>query len=695
MKLPANEDKLHFWQGLYWQNKAMYEATLVRMDKREELYLGDKALTPIVDGHRYDDYSMHVRNLIAENIESEIDSNIPQPKVTPRRTEDEDRAKLIEDLIRNELDRLPMEQLNDLMERMVPIQGGGFWLIEWDDTLGNYYRTGENAVSILHPKAVIPQNGVTSSIEDMDYIFLIQPETKDYVKRRWGIDVYDEGEEDPEVRSGGFEVTTAEDLVTVFTVYYKNDDNKIGRFMWVNNTVIEDMEDYQARRYRMCEDCGALLPYDKDRIRDMQPKDTPADTAIAESMLQIGVEVGEIDPNEPLPISVPKEYTGKLRCPYCGSENIKTVAGQDEQIIKGFTTRYGVTVPDARIGIGEDGKPARIPTLIPSYKPDVFPVILQRNISIYGRLLGDSDVDKIEDQQNAVNWYQRKIDDRLLGAGSVIVLPKDSNVDIDPDDNRIWRVDKMADLSLVRVIDFGSDLSSHFAMMNSAYEASRQILGITDSFQGRKDTTATSGKAKEFAAAQTAGRLESKRMLKHAAWSKIFELIFKFTLAYADEPRSIVSIDDNGETIYKTFDRRDFLEYDPKTGQYYWDDDFLFSCDSSAPLAANRVAMWQECRELFTVGAYGDPGSYDTQILFWSEMERLHYPLAAAAKKNLMDQREQWNAQQQQMLAAGQIPPERSPLIQTQARRPQQAAPQAMPQNVAATIRSPSGEVIG
>ena len=76
----------------------------------------------------------HVRNIIAENIESEISSSIPQPKVTARRREDEGKAKLIEDMIRDELNRLPMERINDQMERTVPIQGGGLYLVEWDST---------------------------------------------------------------------------------------------------------------------------------------------------------------------------------------------------------------------------------------------------------------------------------------------------------------------------------------------------------------------------------------------------------------------------------------------------------------------------------------------------------------------------------------------------------------------------------
>ena len=56
-------------------------------------------------------------------------------------------------------------------------------------------------------------------------------------------------------------------------------------------------------------------------------------------------------------------------------------------------------------------------------------------------------------------------------------------------------------------------------------------------------------------------------------------------------------------------------------GQFYWDDQFLFSCDTSAPLASNREAMWQETRMNLQTGAFGDPSSTETLILFWSKME--------------------------------------------------------------------------
>ena len=37
-----------------------------------------------------------------------------------------------------------------------------------------------------------------------------------------------------------------------YVAYYRNQDGGIGRFSWVNDTMLEDLEDYQARRLRRC-----------------------------------------------------------------------------------------------------------------------------------------------------------------------------------------------------------------------------------------------------------------------------------------------------------------------------------------------------------------------------------------------------------------------------------------------------------
>ena len=130
--------------------------------------------------------------------------------------------------------------------------------------------------------------------------------------------------------------------------------------------------------------------------------------------------------------------------------------------------------------------------------------------------------------------------------------------------------------------------------------------------------------------------------MKNAAFSELFKLIFQFKLAYADEPRPVMAKDSQGNTVYEEFNRYDFLDMD-EMGEYYWNDQFIFSCDSTAPLANNREAMWQEAAAFLKAGAFGDPREIDTLIMFWSKMAMLHYPGAEETKAYLEGKRQQVN----------------------------------------------------
>lgn len=109
---------LDYWKDWVGRNESAYQKEYERMDKREALYRGEvREIEPLTARDTEEDGSkrkvIHLRNIIAELIESEVNSVIPQPKVTARRKGDESRAKILEDMLRNELDRLPMEEIND------------------------------------------------------------------------------------------------------------------------------------------------------------------------------------------------------------------------------------------------------------------------------------------------------------------------------------------------------------------------------------------------------------------------------------------------------------------------------------------------------------------------------------------------------------------------------------------------------
>lgn len=681
--------KLRMWQERLAKSNAEFSTESKKMDERESQYNGDRTLTPLVKGdtdrNGNNKKTSHVRNITFENIESMISSSIPTPKVTPRRKQDERLAEVIEHWLRNELNRLPFEMMNDMAERTVPLQGGVGWLVEWDNSRRTHNTVGELAVTMLHPKQFAPQPGVFTSINDMDWFIVKAPTTQGAIRREYGVDLSNQGEQEPELRGPGG-VASQEEMLTKYIGYEKNSTGGVDRYVWVNNIMLEDIEDYQARHQEVCTVCrrtrpmpGQIISNNVQLFGDLLPDPGRgfAGGLIPQEVLneEVGEEAAgvlmamqlaaqelensgggqngrellggmEITAGQ---VEEPIKYNGGP-CPYCGSDSFTDAEAEYEEIMLPIKTLAGKEIPGAHYELDEQlGSSVLRPTLVPFYKPSTMPIVLQRNVSVYGRLLGNSDADAIRDQQNTVNRLEQKIIDRLMKAGTRITMPPKANLRVDSEDNEMWYLSSLQDAQYIRSLNFSGNIESELAYLTMAYEEARQILGITNSFQGREDRTATSGVAKEFQAAQSAGRLESKRVMKAAAYAELFELMFKFQLAYSDEPRPISYKDHKGDTIYEEFNRYDFLEQDAD-GQYYWNDQFLFSVDSNAALENNRAAMWQETRLNLQTGAFGNPAQTDTLILFWGKMEELHYPGAGATKK-FLEERQEKEQQLAQMMA--------------------------------------------
>lgn len=632
---------LTLWQERYRLSAAAYAEEKERMKRREAIVDGSHDILKS-DGTVAPAKATHVRNVAFEIIETQVDSNIPQPKVTAIREEDEPLAKMAEDMLRNILDRLPIERINDEAERISPTQGGMALLLEWFSQASGRGWLGDLKLTLLHPRKVVPQDGI-DQVADMDYLFVDEYITKRQVKRRFGVDVADENEEDPELRGAG-ESSTSDELVTLHTAYYRNDKGGIGRFRWVNDIPCEDLEDYQTRRVQLCARCGA---------------------------------VGD-----------------GIQCRYCGSKRFEEQLQEYEVLTEDLVTANGKTIPAMSQARDEDGQlvfrdvekptmetamdgggilmdqmqpagamPVGVytvrqeavmePTRLPYYKPDMFPVVLRKNVSKSGRFLGGSDIDAIEDAQNTLNKLSTKINRKVLGGGSVILKKKSMNLTVTDEDLVVVDVDGPQDIESFQVRNTQVDIGSDMALMGQVYEEARQTIGITDSMQGRRDPTATSKVAKEFSASQAAGRLESKRVMKNAQFADLFELMFKFMLAYADEPRPVVAYNEQGQKEYKLFDRHDFL-YQDEAGNWKYNTDFLFSCDTAAPLASDREAMWQETRMNFQQGAFGPTKELAALVRFWTIMEQLHYPTAKQIKDDLQKELEQQREMQKLQAQMGQ-----------------------------------------
>ena len=95
---------------------------------------------------------------------------------------------------------------------------------------------------------------------------------------------------------------------------------------------------------------------------------------------------------------------------------------------------------------------------------------------------------------------------------------------------------------------------------------------------------------------------------------------------------------------------------------WYYNDGFLFSCDATVDIDRQRDLIWQENRLNFQQGAYGDTALPQTQLMFWLNMERAHYPLAHDQVERLREE----IARQQEIAALQQQISDRDKLIEEQ-----------------------------
>ena len=583
------EKKRDKWRSKLEQARIAYASTLAEIAKNQGVYEGTRE----VNGNPNTNIAaktlaINVRNIAYELIESQVDSSIPMPKVTALHEGDEQLARMIERALVNKVKLLKLSIINDQMERIVPVKGGDFFLVEWDNSMGFHSNYGDVNVVEIDPRQVIPQPGV-SNIEDMDYIFIQTAKTKKAVKDKYHVDVEDASEEYKDIRGAEGSSSLDTDIVTVNTVYYKN-KGKIGRFVWVDDYTLEDLDDYQARITRKCKNCGYV--------------------------------------------------TEEKVCPECGSKSFEETEDKVQEV--------RIPIMDEQSINPETGMPIEISAeeviTIDYYKPNCFPLIVRKNVSKSDSLLGYSDVKVIEDQQDLIKKVGSKAAEKTLKGGSIVTLPRNVKLETTDKELKIVRLEDPQQKSMIDVLNMQVNIQQDLQMVNKAYEDARSTLGITDAFQGKYDPSAVSGTAKQYSINQAAGRLESKRVMKNDAYAKLYELMFQFWLAYADDPLPITGSGVNGEQEYGTLDKRDFIKKDA-AGQYYWNDEFLFETDPTSTMMANREAMWQQIDMKLQSGAFGQLGSLETMRLYWSLMEKNHYPNAG----DVLSQIEMMLAEQQQM----------------------------------------------
>ena len=453
------KERLEFFHALYESARDAYGDTLDELERNMAQYRGSTD----IDGGR--EAALTVRNVTYEIIESQVSSDIPQPKADAAYySEEKERAAMaIEALCRSLRDRLPFEEMNDLDERYTYIYGGSVWYVEWDNGEEHLGEVGAVKVHCISPRDFLPQPGIYS-VRDMEYCFIRFTSTRGDVIKRYGI-----SDEDITLADGDFEYATGHDdgdTVSLVICFWRDEDGEIGRYIFSGDLVLSDIPRYYMRKGEICPRCGSSRS----------------------CSCGVGREAGEI----------------RMEIP-----------GRD------ITLASGVVIPSmSPITLGGLGDSELAPTAIPYYTPKLFPIVIRKNTSSERSLFGQSDCDYIRPEQQAINKIESRILQKLLRAGVTPVVPEDATVSIN---NSVFgQVIKMKpgeSISQYGKVDTPPDISQDIAEAERLYDHSKRILGISDALQGLDTAKNESGYARQLRISQATGRLESKRKMKHTAYA--------------------------------------------------------------------------------------------------------------------------------------------------------------------------------
>lgn len=627
------DNKLQFFKDLFENAKGQQSALRDDFDKWSKQYKGD--LT--IDGS--DEPALTGRNITYELIESQFSSYLPSTAVTPEvYSERNDRnAKSIERLLKNKRNQLPFEKMNDIDERYSPIYGGSIWLVEWDNSIKTHNTVGDVKITCWSPSHFVGQPCIYD-IDDMEYCFITFETTKEDLVRKYGVSI--DVADDTESENGG----ETDETATVDVCYYKNDEDKICQYIWSGDTELQDIEDYYSRKVYVCKNCGRrkeLCTCDKPdyELQDDEYEELDHDIVLSDGSV--------------IPAASPVMKDGQVVM----EESQQQAILEDGSVA--MDEINGIMIPAT--------VPVQVPKLertkLPYYTPSKFPIIIRKNTSQEDCLFGQSDCEFIRPQQQAINKIESRILEKLMNAGVYPTAPEDY---IGQFDNGLYKnVIKVGqgNYKLFGRIDLQVDLTQDISQSERLYQQSKRIMGITDSYQGQADSTAQSGKAKQIQVNQSAGRLDSKRKMKNAAYAEIDEVIFLYYLAYADEPRAMSYVDSMGRLQNAQFNRYDFIERD-ENGEYYYNTQYLFGTDLTGDVEQSRETIWSENRLNFQNGCYGNPQELETLLIYWQQMEKHHYPDARDMVERIRGIIEAQRQQLERQLAAEQ---QKNKDLQTQA----------------------------
>lgn len=646
------EDRLAEVQDIYNKAHLHADAQKKKFDMYDRQYRGDKQIDGYIEGESGEfapsEDARVCWNISYKLLEGSIDTNIPQPLVTPElKCEHHVRnAARIENLIKMIQDKQPWESYNDEQERTTGKNGTAASNIEWDVTASTHKTVGEVEVTPLRPQNIYPQPGI-KSIDDCDYVFINYVTTRAELMRRYSLT-----EEDVEQTeyAADYDIdaeidqkpTNDEDVVTITVLWYINEKGDVCRFSYSGSLILEDDDDYYSRKVEYCKTCG----------RRRQICEKSECTSPDYFMNKLDYDELEEDivcsDGRVIPAWTPEYKDGEMvfetvRMPVTGPDGSQMTDEIGGVELPAFTE---VQVPKMK------------KTRLPYYKPKKLPIAIRYYIKDDASFWGISLMEILREPQQEVNKLISRIQEAVMKQGAALMLPK--NVTVEPSNGifkEIYRLGDGVDKDQFGEFQYAVDISPWMAMLDRFIDLGSDLSGVTDTFLGQADNTAKSGYAKSIQVAQSSGRLAAMRQNKHSFYAEIFRVIFELYLAFADEPREIHHEDDNCKLAAgERFNRYDFYEWDPKTGEWYIDDNYAFSIDPNGAMEQQYAQLWEIVKADFASGMYGEPTQIDAKIFCWQHLERLKYPFARDVVENLKGLKKmmmQAQAQAQMQMAGG------------------------------------------
>jgi hypothetical protein len=583
------------WNQKYLLAKAQMEASRINsaeLTKWRNAYFGEFFKLDS-NGKETTERQKALRKVVYELVESKVISLLPGPKMSPRYYSDIFLVNATEALLNHEIDKMLSEEVHDESEHSCLIDGTTWLKVEWDPFDNTNERSGMPKVINCPVDTVYPQPGIVD-YKKLEYIFEVKWLTLATI-----MDLY----------SRKVTPSDGSDMIQVVEVYYLNKNRLVGRLIYTIDSlkVLSNDVEWGMRKIRKCTRCDSIV-----RIAD--------------------------------------------KCPVCDNTEFKYQAVTEELLEEDLVYienkfRSGETNNQQEDTEEENSqKTIKAGTKLPYYLIRQLPFVPKRTTKVAKDMYGISEVQLALEAQDSINKLLNKAEAKSAKSKAYVTKLKDTYIDDEDAEITYIEIESAQEGQAIQVKQVMADISEELAMVRILYDNARSTQGITDTDQGKYDPSAKSGKAKEAQLMASAQRQSSSKIQRNTAYAGVYELIFKYLLAYSDEQRAFVALLPDGTYREEIWSKYMFLARNQQQELYYRDD-FAWSVDSVAYITKDRELMWELIDRDFlngTTGAQMDPQR--SLLLYWHMKDQHGYPTAKFAIKFLQESAKHLPSQIEQAL---------------------------------------------